>query len=149
MWKVNTDIVARFLIAALLMYAPFTSMTQPDSVAAQTLQIHPNQGALIVLTMAVLSIIVLLDIAFNSIAECKIKICWAKEHRDFLYLLGAFLAISVPFSVVRYAILRPGAVYIYVLLILVCLVCSTIDARAKRPRKCAQLERRKFVREAE
>lgn len=147
MWKINTDIVARLVMSALLFYAPFTWFTQQESVAAQMGRIQPDHGVILILVMTSLSISIMFEVLVNSLLSLKFKWSWGKAHRDTMYALGAFCSITVLFSVGKYALLRPGAVYIYILLFFFCLTMGVIDAHAKRPCRQLKKERREFIRE--
>lgn len=147
MLKINTDILSRLVMAALLFYAPLTWITSHDSIAGQMGRVQPDHGALLVATMFVLAVAVVIDVVFNSMLNCPVKWSWAVRHRDLLYMVGAFCSITVLFSVVKYTSLKPGAIYLYVILFFVCLAHGILDSNAKRPCSHPKIERRKFIRE--
>lgn len=135
----NTDIAARLACAALAFYPPFAAWTMPDSLSNQMRILQGTSGELLLGCMGFLSLVIAVDVVVNSVLKhCKLHWTWLTKQRDKLYLAVAFCAISVPFSVSKFASVDSGASYLYLIIFFEAAGLAWCDAYAKRntiPRK--------------
>lgn len=127
----NTDIVARLFCAAFTLYAPFTALTAPTSVAARSARFQFENGVVLFVLMSAIAILIIVDVLANDLLGDKFEWVWISKKRDWLYLGSAFCAAVVPFSVNRYAELSAGAIYLYVFIFLGSLSLAWCDAYAQ------------------
>lgn len=133
--RVNTDIVARLLCAALMLYSPLAALTMPDSLSGIIRASEGIYSFILFSAMTFISIGIFVDIFANSVLPNSLgeaRIPWLARHRDSFYLSSAFCAVMVPFSISKITRMDFAAVYLYSLILVGSLALAWCDAYAKR-----------------
>jgi hypothetical protein len=128
----NTDIVARLLVAALTFYTPYAAVSIPSSIANRMISMEGLTAYPLLAVMVFLSIVIFVDVVANSMcpySRCGIKIL--THFRDTLYMGCAFCVLVPLFSVSKYSTIDPAANYLYLVIFSGALSLAWCDAYEK------------------
>lgn len=127
----NTDIVARGVLAALAIWIPYAAFMRETSLPA-TWRGAEGLGALpFLIALAVGGAIMFADILLNETSRRKLW-RWVMAKRTALYLVVAYLSIITPYSVSRVRFLDHDVVFFYCIIFFGMVGLCWADFKAKR-----------------
>lgn len=129
--KRTVDYGYRTLFAALLLYAPFAALTSSRSQAAIYVLIEGLSGWVTLVGLGAIGLTIWADIACNSIPR-RHHWHWISRRREFLYILGALSATTVPFSLSRYDLIESSAIWWYGWVFVSGMHLAVLDMGAKK-----------------
>lgn len=107
--------IGRLMLAALLLYPPFSGMSAPLSLTGRMRVIDAISAYPIYLALVVLGLAIGLDAITNGARNPPI-IPQLMRVRVWLYLSAAFCVLVAPFSVARLHSLEISSLYLYVVI---------------------------------
>ena len=114
--KRTIDFGYRAFFGWYLLYAPYAALTNRTSQPAIFALIEGPGGWAVLAALALVGGAIWADIVCNGLSSRfahRISWVWIRPRRDLLYLIGAALAIAVPFSLSRFDLVEASAIWWY------------------------------------
>lgn len=130
----NSDKIARGLLAALAIWIPWAAFTRPESLPALYKSQDFVMSWFFLGALGFVGVIILLDAAVNN--PYKIRLKFVPPVRSHLYVALMVLTLIAPFSAARLEHLSSSSLFFYLVIFGGAACMAWVDTKAKWRGKC-------------